>query len=68
MLNKNVVKFLSLSRTAKGSEKLRLGKRTVVYRQEVNIFVNFDVECSLQDSHYTWRVCGNLKVYSARRK
>ena len=67
MLNKNVFKFLSLSGTSKGSEQLRLGKRTVVYREVVNISVNFDVECCLQDNHYNWRLCGNLEVYSTRR-
>jgi hypothetical protein len=38
-----------------------------VCRQEVNISVNIDVEYGLQDNHYIWRLCGNLKVYSARR-
>ena len=68
MLKQKRVQFLSLSGTAKGSEQLRLGKWSVVYRQKVNISVNFHVEYSLQDNHYDWRLCGILKVYSARRK
>jgi len=67
MLNKKMVKFLSLSGTVKDSEQFRLDKWTVVYRQEVNISVNFDVEYCLQNNHYNWRLCGNLNAYTARR-